>query len=160
MPAERSRRIRGLFSRQNVQLQCDIDKLGNDKMKRLLMYSRRGEFAIVLLAALNDFSPRAGSKREVLQQIGKCGYLNLSADLLRSYDSNSEPIWQTEIAYARRDAVNKGWMKRMVQQDVWEVSDEGLAALARTEERVLSGQYDIARSKYWSPTFFERMKTS
>jgi len=116
-------------------------------MKRLLMYSRRGEFAIVLLAALNDFSPRTGSKREVLQQIEKCGYLNLSADLLRSYDSNSEPIWQTEIAYARRDAVDKGWMKRMVQQDVWEVSDEGLAALARTKERVLSGQYDIARSK-------------
>lgn len=112
---------------------------------------------IVLLATLEDLNDRIPSKREVESHIEKCGYLNLTPELLEFYESKQEPAWKTELAQARRDAIDEGWLKKLIYRDAWEISEEGPNVLARATERLQTGKWNVNRLQYWSLAFRQRM---
>jgi len=76
---------------------------------KISIESRSGQFILVLLAALMDLSDRTPSKREVENQIEKLDISSFRRKLKsRAYDSKAEPQWKTLLAYAQRNAVDRG----------------------------------------------------
>lgn len=126
--------------------------------KTISMYATQGQFMMVLLASLVDLSDRVPSKQEVERHVEECGYLKLSPELARqSYDSKAEPKWKTRLAYARRDAIDMGLLKRLTVSNAWEISEKGLERFARLEERFRTGKCDPKRFEFLSPAFLKRM---
>jgi hypothetical protein len=124
----------------------------------MTLSTTRGQFICVLLVALADLSDRIPSKREVERHIEKCGYLKLSANFVQqSYDSKAEPVWKTELAQARRDAINQGLLKPLKVRDAWEISEKGLARVAYFEGIFKSGTLDISSCALLSPALLKRM---
>ena len=125
-------------------------------MARIYLSSRPGQFLIVLLAALADLG-HSPSKREVENHVEKAGHLRLSPELLQAYESKPEPKWKTLLAYARRNAVEKGYMKHLIRPDAWEISDSGFRRFAAFEEEFKSGKFDPKEFEFLSSAFFARM---
>jgi hypothetical protein len=126
--------------------------------KRIDVYSKRGQFTLVLLAALADMPDTIPSKAEVVQHIEKRRYLNLTPELSRrAYNSKSEPEWVTEVAMARRDAVDKEFIEHLKVRDAWEISKTGLKVVARFEERFKEDNLEVGRLEFLSDLFVERM---
>src|SRR5262245_48443015 len=121
------------------------------------LYSRRGQFILILLATLEDLGGQTASKADVTRYIEARGYINFTPELLTSYQSKNEPVWQTELAMARRDAVDRGGLKTLKQQDAWEISEKGRGLLRRIIERLKSGELDVNRFGFWSLSFRRRM---
>jgi hypothetical protein len=127
-------------------------------VKKISIYATQGQFMMVLLASLVDLSERIPSKEEVERHVEKCGYLKLSPELAKeSYDSKAEPKWKTRLAYARRDAVDKGFLKRLAVRNAWEISDKGLERFARLEQQFRTGKCDPKGFEFLSASFLERM---
>jgi hypothetical protein len=100
------------------------------------VYLMTGQFIMVLLASFVDLTDGIPSKAEVETYIEKYGYLKFTPELLHeSYDSKSEPKWKTRLAYARRDAIDRDFLKPLMQRDAWEISEKGRKLFAKIEER-------------------------
>jgi Mrr N-terminal domain len=98
------------------------------------IYETQGQFMLVLLTSLEDLSDRIPSKQEVERHIQKCGYLKLSTELsTESYDSKAEAKWQTRLAFARQDAIDRGLLKHLAIRDAWEISDKGTQRFAKLD---------------------------
>jgi hypothetical protein len=122
------------------------------------LHTPGGEFLLVLLAALVDLSDRIPSKREVENQIQKAGYLNLPPDhLTESYDSKSEAKWKTLLAYARRNAVDRGHMNPLKARDAWEISDKGRSRFEELQQKFRDGSIKRTGFEFLSAAFFERL---
>lgn len=119
--------------------------------------STRGQFIMVLLAALADLSDRIPTKREVERHIEKRGYLTLPREFLeRAYESKAEPMWKTELAWARKDAKDRGLLNPTAK-DEWEISEKSTAKFAFIERDFQSGKLESSRFPLLSTKFFERV---
>jgi hypothetical protein len=127
-------------------------------VSKITIYSRSGQFILVLLAALVDLSDRIPSKREVETHVQKAGYLKLTPELSnQAYDSKAEPMWKTLLAYARRNAIDRELLKPLTATDAWEISKEGEERFAKFEQQFRDGKFDLTRFEFLSAVFFERM---
>jgi hypothetical protein len=127
-------------------------------VSKIAIHSRSGQFILVLLAALVDLSDRIPSKREVENHIQKAGYLKLTPELSKqAYDSKAEPMWKTVLAYARRNAVDREYIKRAKMRDAWEISEKGVQRLAKFEQQFRDGKFDPAKFEFLSAAFLKRI---
>jgi hypothetical protein len=127
-------------------------------LAKISIYSHSGQFLLVLLAALVDLSDRIPSKREVENHIQKARWLNLTPELLKqAYQSKAEPMWKTWLAFARENAIDRGFLKPLTRRDAWEISDKGTQLLTKFEQRFRDDKLDYARLELLSAAFLERM---
>ncbi|MFZ0889495.1 MAG: hypothetical protein WA005_13660 [Candidatus Binataceae bacterium] len=127
-------------------------------VSRITIYSRSGQFILVLLAALVDLSDKIPSKRAVENHVQKVGYLKLTPKLSKqAYDSKAEPMWKTVLAYARRNAIDRGLLKHLAVTDAWEISEKGRQRFVKFEQQFRDGKFDPARLEFLSAVFLERM---
>lgn len=125
---------------------------------KITINSARGQFIVVLLAALADLSDRIPSKAEVENHIQKTGYLKLTPELLKqAYASKTEAKWKTLLAFARQDAFDRGLLKRSAFLGTWEISDKGLERLARFEQYFKDGKTADKQYDFLSDAFLRRM---
>ena len=157
------RRIRCVMSGAQHSWHCFTWRFDNRKMAvgRIMLYSRSGQFMLVLLAALVDLSDRIPSKSEVEQHIEKQRYLKLTPELLsRAYDSKAESQWKTILAYARRNLIDRNFLEPLKVSDAWEISEKGTDRFHKFEQNFKDGKFDIARLDLLSDAFFRRMGVS
>ena len=96
-------------------------------------------------------------KREVERHIEKRGYLTLPREFLeRAYESKAEPMWKTELAWARKDAKDRGLLNPTAK-DEWEISEKSTAKFAFIERDFQSGKLESSRFPLLSTKFFERV---
>lgn len=127
-------------------------------VRTISIYETQGQFMMVLLASLVDLSDRIPSKEEVERHVEKCRYFKLPPELSKeSYDSKAEPKWKTRLAYARRDAIDRGLLKPLAVHNAWEISEKGLRLYSRMEQRFRDGKFDLKRFEFLSPSFLKRM---
>jgi Mrr N-terminal domain len=120
--------------------------------------SERGQFILVLLAALVELSDHIPSKAEVETHIEKAEYLKLTSELLKqAYASKTEAKWKTLLAFARQDALDRGLLKPPVVRGTWEISAKGLERLARFEQYFKDGKAAGKRFEFLSDAFLRRM---
>jgi hypothetical protein len=145
------------FGRDECSIFDNCQK-GLDLPSKIKTYSRSWQFIVVLLATLVDLSDRIPSKREVEAHVQKAKYLNLGPGLLKqSYNSKAEPEWKTILAYARRNAIDRGLLKPLVVTDAWEISANGRQRIAQFEQQFRDGKFDLKRLEFLSAAFLERM---
>lgn len=122
------------------------------------LHTPAGEFFLVLLAALVDLPDRIPSKREVENHIQKAGYLSLPPEYVTgAYDSKSEAKWKTLLAYARRNAVDRGHIKPLTRRDAWEISDKGRKRFEELRQKFRDGSIKRTGFEFLSAAFFERL---
>lgn len=115
----------------------------------------RGQVLIMLLAALQSLrGPR--NKKEVISEISEKRWWWLHPEDSAPYPSQNltsrEPRWQTLIAWARNDGVER---KLVLNEghDSWEATTEGLNIVPKVKSALRSGQVDVRECYLWSPTF-------
>jgi Mrr N-terminal domain len=104
------------------------------------VHTQRGQFMLVVMAALDDITDRTPSKREVIRQIEKKGYLKLTPELLAAYRDSGEPVWHNLVAWAREDLAELGYIERG-RRDAWPATGKVGERLARLRDELQKPEY-------------------
>jgi len=118
-------------------------------MSALTKHSVDWQHMTALLYALNIISGGIPTRRESVEFIQREGLLTLRPEDHRPYDSQNEPSWQTDVAYARKDAVMLGLIDNS-EWNSWELVRRGREYLNQTKKECLEGGIVVSRCCLWS----------
>jgi hypothetical protein len=130
------------------------DNFESDSMKeqKTIAYnSRRGQEMILVLSALESIRG-VSRKTEVIDYIVGRGWISVSGNDRVPYEGQSEPRFRTLLAYARKDAVEKGYMFDS-GYDCWEITRDGLSALKRARGLFSCGDWSVSECFLWACSF-------
>lgn len=116
--------------------------------------SRRGRFLLVLLASLEHFGQPC-PREKVLSFVRDKGFLNLSDADFEPTAKSSEPKWQNDLSWARKDAVEHGYLNRRSAHGYWELSEKGLQRLSGYRTRIANGQAQLRPGRLLSESFVQ-----
>src|SRR5260221_12071593 len=125
-------------------------------MAKISPYSNRGQGVILVLYALRELAG-ACTKQEVLRFISSAGFYDITRHDLPPYDNQSEPRYHTLLAWARKDALIRGWLVDTAERDAWQLSRAGRRVLEGTCERYSSGALRGRKCYPWTPKFKKLM---
>jgi hypothetical protein len=107
---------------------------------------------VCLLYALSQMGAGGHRRRDVCEFIHRQNYLALTPDDIAPYPTQSEPSWQTDIAYARKIGVIMGIIG-YEERDSWEWIRDGRDQLDRILADGKHGAVDGKRCFLWSREF-------
>jgi len=94
--------------------------------------------------------PRGGPrKREVIEYIQREGYLNISPEDVTPYMSQVEPRWNTDIAYRRKDAVERELLFNAAH-DCWELTRAGGERIEIIMNACTAKRFDVRECYLWT----------
>jgi len=118
-------------------------------MSVLSKHSLDWQHMVVLLYALDTIQGGVPTRRESVEFIQREGLLTLRPEDHRPYESQTEPSWQTDVAYARKDAVMLGFIDNS-EWNSWELVRRGRAYLTQTKKEASEGIVTVSRCCLWS----------
>ena len=104
---------------------------------------------ICLLYVLDEMPSRPARKQEVIEYIRQRRYLDIRPEDLESYVTQTEPRWNTDIAFRRKDGVEKELLFNN-QRDCWELTRLGVECLQKVKNGFLTKKYDVKECYLWT----------
>ena len=114
-------------------------------------YTEQIQRLICLLFVLGEIPSLPARKQEVIEHIRKRGYLNIQPEDLESYVTQTEPRWNTDIAFRRKDGVEWGLLFNN-QRDCWELTRDGVEILKKIKLACVEKRYDVRECYLWTKT--------
>jgi len=118
-------------------------------MSRRNLYTEQIQRLICLLFVLGEIPSLPARKQEVIEHIHQRGYLNIQPEDLDSYVTQTEPRWNTDIAFRRKDGVEWGLLFNN-QRDCWELTRDGVEILERIKGACVEQRYDVRQCYLWT----------
>jgi hypothetical protein len=115
-------------------------------------YTVDWQHLVCLLYALSQMGAGGHRRRDVCDFIHREHYLALTPDDIAPYPTQSEPSWQTDIAYARKIGLIMGIIG-YEERDSWEWIRDGREQLDRILRDGERGLIDGRRCFLWSREF-------
>jgi hypothetical protein len=115
-------------------------------------YTVDWQHLVCLLYALNELGAGGHRRQDVCEFIQRHHYLSLTPDDVAPYPTQSEPSWQTDIAYARKIGVIMGIIG-FDERDSWEIIRDGREQLLRILAAGDAHAIDGRRCFLWSRDF-------
>lgn len=128
-------------------------------MSFLPPYTVDWQHLVVLLTALDKMTGDIPTRGETVEFIQREGYLELRPEDQNPYPSQSEPSWQTDIAFARKYAVIFG-MVNNTEWNSWELFRAGREFLQDAQAKCEDGRLSVSRCPLWSERFKRLMSSS
>jgi hypothetical protein len=113
------------------------------------IYSEQIQRLICLLLVLEEMPRRPARKQEVIDYIRQRRYLDIRPEDLESYVTQTEPRWNTDIAFRRKDAVEEGLLFNN-QRDCWELTRDGIESLEKVKRACATKKYDVRKCYLWT----------
>lgn len=115
-------------------------------------YTVDWQHLVCLLYALSQMGAGGHRRRDVCDFIHREHYLALTPDDIAPYPTQTEPSWQTDIAYARKIGVIMGIIG-YEERDSWEWIRDGREQLDRILRAGERGEIDGKRCFLWTEEF-------
>lgn len=112
-------------------------------------YSEHIQRLICLLFVLEEIPSRPSRKQEVLEYIQRRHYLDIRPADLGNYITQTEPRWNTDIAYRRKDGVQRDFLFNN-QRDCWELTRPGIEILNKVKKACAAKFYDVRECYLWT----------
>jgi hypothetical protein len=130
-----------------------------DQIRDIEAYRPRWQAIVMLFAVLNQF--RGGiTKTDAISHIREKDWFDIQPEDKIPYPSNKytskEPRWITSVAWARKDAVERGLMHRGARND-WDLTAQGLNTFTAIRKACCDGGLDPSRCYLWSRNFKQYM---
>jgi hypothetical protein len=116
------------------------------------VYSNRGQAVLLVLHTLRELGG-ACTKREVLTLIQRADLYDITKHDLPPYESKDEPKYHTLLCWARKDAVELGWMLDTDERDAWQLARPGRNLLEGTIARFRGGDLNVRKCYLWTAKF-------
>lgn len=115
-------------------------------------YTTDWQHLVCLLYALNELGAGGHRRRDVCEFIHRRNYLELVPEDVAPYRTQTEPSWQTDIAYARKIGVIMGIIG-FNEHDSWTLERDGREELQKMCVAGLQGSMDVKKCFLWSREF-------
>lgn len=115
-------------------------------------YSTDWQHLVCLLFALDQLGAGGHRRRDVCEFIHEVGYLKLTREDVLPYPTQTEPSWQTDIAYARKIGVIMGIIG-YEERDSWELVRDGRDILNKIKGGGRRKIIDGKKLYLWSTSF-------
>ena len=112
-------------------------------------YTEQLQRLVCLLFVLEEMPRRPARKQEVIEYIRQRHYLNIGPEDLESYVTQTEPRWNTDLAFRRKDGVEMGLLFNN-QRDSWELIRDGIKMLERVKKACVTNEYDVRKCDLWT----------
>ena len=116
-------------------------------------YTEQLQRLACLLFVLEEMPCRPAKKQEVIEYIRERRYLNIRPEDLESYVTQTEPRWNTDIAFRRKDGVEWGLLFNR-ERNAWDLTRDGIEVLGKVKNACLKKEYDVRKCHLWT----ERLK--
>jgi len=113
------------------------------------LYTEQIQRLICLLLVLEEMPRRPARKQEVIEYIRQRRYLDIRPEDLESYVTQTEPRWNTDIAFRRKDGVEEGLLFNN-QRDCWELTRDGIESLEKVKKACAAKKYDVRKCYHWT----------
>jgi len=113
-------------------------------------YSARWQQTILVLFVIHKLA-RPCTRAEVLELVDLKRYYDIQLEDLETV--GSEPRFRNQLAWARKDALECGWLDGNGIKNWWALSKRGKEYLESVLRAFLSRQLDISRCYLWTPKF-------
>lgn len=122
---------------------------GQIEMSRKSLYTEQTQRLICLLFVLGEIPSLPARKREAIEYIRQRGYLNIQPEDLESHVTQTEPRWNTDMAFSRKDGVEWGLLFKN-QRDCWELTRDGVEVLKIIKTACVNKKYDVRKCDLWT----------
>ena len=112
-------------------------------------YSEHVQRLICLLFVLEEMPKRGVRKQEVSEYIQRQHYLDIRHSDVESYITQTEPRWNTDIAFRRKDGVERDFLFNN-QRDCWELTRHGIEILNKVKKWCAAKVYDVRECYLWT----------
>jgi hypothetical protein len=112
-------------------------------------YPEQLQRLICLLFVLEEIPIRPARKQEVIEFIRQRHYLYIRPEDLESYITQIEPRWNTDIAFRRKDGVERGLLFNN-HRDAWELTRDGIELLEKVKKAFAIQKYDVRECYLWT----------
>ena len=112
-------------------------------------YTEQIQRLICLLFVLEEMPRRPARKQEVIEYIRERHYLDIRPEDLESYVTQTEPRWNTDIAFRRKDGVELELLFNN-QRDCWEPTRDGVRVLEKVKRMCLMKEFDVRECYLWT----------
>jgi hypothetical protein len=112
-------------------------------------YTQQIQRLICLLFVLEEMPRRPARKQEVIEYIRQRRYLDIRPEDLERYITQTEPRWNTDIAFRRKDGVEWGLLFNN-QRDCWDLTRDGIELLERVKTACSAKEYDVRECYLWT----------
>ena len=113
------------------------------------LYTEQIQRLICLLFVLGEIPSRPARKQEVIEYIRQRRYLDIRPEDLESYITQTEPRWNTDIAFRRKDGVEWDLLFNN-QRDCWELTRDGVELLEKVKKACIGKKYDVRECYLWT----------
>lgn len=122
-------------------------------------YPEQLQRLICLLFVLEEMPCRPARKQEVIEYIRQRRYLDIRPEDLESYITQIEPRWNTDIAFRRKDGVERGLLFNN-QRDAWELTRDGIECLEKIKTAFAAQEYNVKECYLWTKHFKKALDPS
>jgi hypothetical protein len=112
-------------------------------------YSIDWQHLVVLLYALDHMTGDIPTRQRTMEYVQSEGFLDLRPEDYRPYPTCREPSWQTDIAWARKNAVMVGYINNH-EWNSWEIARSGREFLSSVADRCARLDLTVSRCFLWS----------
>jgi hypothetical protein len=102
-----------------------------------------------LLFVLGEITSLPAKTQEVMEYIRQRRYLGIRPEDLKSYVTQIEPRWNTDIAFRRKDGVEWGLLFKR-ERDAWDLTRDGIELLEKLKQACISKEYDVRECYLWT----------
>jgi hypothetical protein len=125
-------------------------------LSAISVFSPRGQVVGMLLYVLADLKGTRG-KSFVIRCINMWNLFAFAEEDRKPYPSvlergRDEPRWNTLVAFARQDCVDRKWMEER-SNNQWLISSLGKQVLHKTRERCANGELSVRYGYLWTSKF-------
>jgi hypothetical protein len=126
------------------------------KLSAIHVFSPRGQVVGMLLYVLADLKGTR-EKGFVIGCINRWNLFAFAEEDRKPYPSvqkqgGDEPRWNTLVAFARQDCVDRNWMEER-SRNQWLISNLGKEVIQKTRERCAKGEISVQHGYLWTSKF-------
>jgi hypothetical protein len=118
-------------------------------MPKLPPYNEHMQRLFCLLFVLYEMPIGGPRKREVIEYVQRRGYLELKPKDVEPYITQVEPRWNTDLAYRRKDAVQRDLLFNATR-DCWELTRPGREKIETVLQDAKTRVFDVRRCPLWT----------
>jgi len=112
-------------------------------------YTEQLQRLVCLHFVLEEIPRRPARKQEVIEYIRQSRYMDFRPEDWESYKTQTEPRWNTDIAFRRKDGVEWGLLFKR-ERDAWDLTRDGVGLLKKIKEACVSKNYDMRECYLWT----------
>ena len=113
------------------------------------LYSKQIQRLFCLLFVLEEMPARGVRKQQVIEYIQRRHYLDIQPSVVESYITQTEPRWNTDIAFRRKDGVEWGLLFNN-QRDCWDLTRHGIELFKIVKMACAAKKYDVRECYLWT----------